>query len=70
MVFNYDLNSSSVVVINGGGEYRFFFNGFLKELGFKLRSICVDGLFNILVYDDNFKFIVMIDVDGYYLEIF
>lgn len=70
VVFNYDWNSSLVVVINGGGEYCFFFNGFLKELGFKLRSICVDGLFNILVYDDNFKFILMIDVDGYYLEIF
>lgn len=70
VVSNHDLNNSSVVVTNGGGEYRFSFNGPPKEPGFKPRSICVDGLSNILVYDDNSKSIVMIDVDGHYLEIF
>uniref|UniRef100_K1QRD8 Uncharacterized protein n=1 Tax=Magallana gigas TaxID=29159 RepID=K1QRD8_MAGGI len=70
VVSNHDRNSSSVVVTNGGGEYRFSFNGPPKEPGFKPRSICVDGLSNILVYDDNSKSIVMIDVDGHYLEIF
>lgn len=70
VVSNHEGNSGSVVVTNGGGEYRFSFNGPPKEPGFKPRSICVDGLSNILVYDANSKAILMIDVDGNYLEIF
>lgn len=67
VVLDYILFFGVVVVSDYEGIYWFFYIGYLLKLGFELCVICIDGLLNILVCDNLFKKVYMININGNFL---
>lgn len=60
MVFDFDV----VVVIECRGRYCFFYIGHLLGLFLKFCGVCIDVMFYILLCDNRFYIVYMLDENG------
>lgn len=61
-------DSSSVVVTENGGKYRFSYKGYPSGSVLMPRGICTDALLHILLCDERTKSVQILDKDGQFLS--